>query len=135
MRNTLVGHIINRPKSVVNLHELGIAPALSYEVTHQVSEIKEGEDVSLAGRLLRRRTMGKSSFAELQDSSGNIQLYVTCDDICPEEDKTLYDTVFKKLLNNGDLIGVMGHAFINITGEMMVHVEELTVLSEECKHI
>jgi len=82
---------------------------------------------------MMKRIMGKASFAELQDSSGRIQIYVNRDEICPEEDKTLYNTVFKKLLDIGDFIGVKGHAFTTQTGHTTVHVTSLTVLSKSLK--
>ena len=82
---------------------------------------------------MMKRIMGKASFAELQDSSGRIQAYVSRDDICPEEDKTLYNTVFKKLLDIGDFIGIKGFVFHTRTGEITIHVKELTVLSKSLK--
>ncbi len=117
-------------------------PSSSYEVTHKATDITSSyteesksnyQNVSLAGRLMMKRIMGKASFAELQDSSGRIQIYVNRDEICPEEDKTLYNTVFKKLLDIGDFIGVKGHAFTTQTGHTTVHVTSLTVLSKSLK--
>jgi len=90
------------------------------------------QDVSLAGRIMSRRIMGNASFAELMDSSGRIQIYLRRDDICPGEDKTMYNTVFKRLLDIGDIIGVKGHVFKTQVGETTVHIKEFTIL---CKSI
>jgi lysyl-tRNA synthetase, class II len=81
--------------------------------------------ISIAGRLMSRRIMGSASFAEIQDSTGRLQIYVRRDDICPGEDKTLYNTVFKKLLGIGDFIGLKGFIFTTQTGEISLHVQEL----------
>jgi lysyl-tRNA synthetase, class II len=91
------------------------------------------KSISIAGRLMSRRIMGSASFAEIQDATGRIQIYVRRDDICPDEDKTLYNTVFKKLLNIGDILGVKGFVFTTQTGEISVHVQELTVLSKSLR--
>ncbi|MCK7538855.1 MAG: OB-fold nucleic acid binding domain-containing protein [Marinilabiliales bacterium] len=90
-------------------------------------------DVCLAGRIMSRRIMGNASFAELMDSSGRIQIYVRRDDLCPGEDKTLYNTLFKKLLDIGDIIGVKGFVFRTQMGEITVHVKELTLLSKSLR--
>ncbi|HXB09740.1 MAG TPA: lysine--tRNA ligase [Puia sp.] len=90
-------------------------------------------DVCLAGRLMSRRDMGKASFASLQDSSGKIQIYIKRDEICPGEDKSLYDTVWKRLLDLGDIIGVKGYVFTTKTGEISVHAREFTVLTKSLK--
>ena len=90
-------------------------------------------EVSIAGRMMSRRVMGKASFVELQDSKGRIQVYVTRDDICPGEDKEMYNTVFKKLLDIGDFIGIRGNFFRTQTGEISVHAKELTLLSKALK--
>lgn len=129
-----------RRQALEELRNLGIEPYphAEYPVTHKSVEIKQGFDtdpeaykeVCLAGRLMSRRIMGKASFAELQDSEGRIQLYVSRDDIAPDEDKTLYNTVFKKLLDIGDFIGVKGYVFKTQVGETSVHVTELTVLGK-----
>lgn len=116
-------------------------PSKTFEITTSAEEIKQGfesepdkfQEVSLAGRLMSRRIMGSASFAELQDSSGKIQIYVRRDDIAEGDDKTLYNTVFKKLLDIGDVIGVKGFVFITQTGELSVHVKELTVLSKSLR--
>src|SRR5210317_2201828 len=113
---------IIRRQAKEQLEALGIDPYPSelYQVTHQAKEIGENfseataeqfKEFSLAGRIMSRRIMGSASFAEIQDSSGRIQVYFRRDDICPGEDKTLYNTVFKKLLDIGDIIGVKGFAF------------------------
>ncbi len=91
------------------------------------------QEVTLAGRIMSRRIMGAASFCELQDSKGRIQLYIKRDEICPEEDKTLYNTVFKRLLDIGDFIGVKGFAFRTQMGEISVHVKEMTVLSKSLR--
>ncbi len=90
-------------------------------------------DAQIAGRLMSKRIMGSASFAEIQDEKGRIQLYVKRDEICPGEDKTLYNTVFKKLLDIGDFIGVGGYVFITQTGEISIHVQQMTVLSKSLK--
>jgi len=130
---------IQRRESLNKLRELGINPypADLYPVTDYATEIKEkfeeGKQVCLAGRMMSQRDMGKASFAELQDSSGRIQLYFNRDEICPGEDKTLYNQVFKKLLDLGDFIGVKGYMFTTKVGELSVHVQEFTLLSKSLK--
>lgn len=132
--------IIRREK-LEKIRELGIDPypAALYEVTHLAKDIKEQyteenkeafKKVSVAGRLMSVRDMGKANFAVLQDSSGKIQLYIRRDDICPDEDKTLYNTLWKKLLDIGDFIGVKGFVFTTKTGETSIHVESFTLLSK-----
>ncbi|WP_276499156.1 lysine--tRNA ligase [Pontibacter litorisediminis] len=125
------------------LEKMGINPYPSetFEITATAKEIKENYDkeknnyqeVTLAGRLMSRRIMGKASFAELMDSTGRIQIYVSRDDIAPGENKDLYNTVFKKMLDIGDFIGVKGYAFVTQVGEISVHVTELTVLSKSLR--
>lgn len=134
---------IQRRNSLEELRNLGINPypAAEYVVTAHSDEIKANFDdnadtkhvVCIAGRLMGRRVMGKASFAELMDSKGRIQVYVTRDDICPGEDKTLYNSVFKKLLDLGDFIGVKGFVFRTQTGEISVHAQELILLSKSLK--
>ena len=125
----------------MELLALGINPypAPLYEITHTARQIKEEfseatkeqfKTVSLAGRIMSVRDMGKANFAVIQDSTGRIQLYIKRDDICPGEDKTLYDTVWKKLMDLGDIIGVKGYVFITKTGETSIHVEQLTLLTK-----
>jgi lysyl-tRNA synthetase class 2 len=116
-------------------------PAETFEINVSAKEIKENykkdsgdyKSVSFAGRLMSKRVMGKASFAELQDESGRIQLYVSRDDVCPDENKDLYNKVFKKLLDLGDYIGVKGFAFVTQVGETSVHVTELTLLSKSLR--
>ena len=132
-----------RRQSLAALRELGINPypAARYEVTATAKEIAEGYDpekgnfseVAIAGRIMSRRIMGSASFFELQDSTGRIQVYIRRDDICPEGDPTLYNTVFKKLLDIGDFIGVEGFAFLTNTGELSVHCRKFTVLSKSVR--
>src|SRR5207247_10802687 len=93
----------------------------------------EGKDLSFAGRIMSRRVMGNASFAELQDETGRVQVYFRRDDLCPGEDKTLYNTVFKKLLDIGDIIGVKGCAFTTKTGEKSIHAKSVTVLSKSLR--
>ncbi len=132
-----------RRNSLKKLRELGIEPypAAAYEINTWSQEIKDNynekknhfQEVRLAGRIMSRRIMGKASFAELQDTKGRIQLYLNRDEICPGEDKTLYNEVFKKLLDIGDTIGVEGSAFITQMGELTVQVKTFTVLSKSLR--
>ena len=132
-----------RRESLAKLRELGIEPypAPLYPVNQSAQGVADGfdpekgnmQDVCLAGRLMSRRIMGAASFAELQDASGRIQLYLNRDEICPGEDKTMYNTVFKKLLDIGDIIGVKGFAFLTKTGQLSIHVKELTLLSKSLR--
>lgn len=127
---------ILRRESLQKLRDLGIDPypAALYPVSDYATDIKQnfedGKQVCLAGRMMSQRVMGKASFAELQDASGRIQVYFNRDEICPGEDKTLYNEVFKKLLDLGDFIGVKGYVFKTQVGETSVHVQEFTVLSK-----
>ena len=132
-----------RRAALAKLRGLGIDPypAAEYTVTHHAKELassyKEGaegfEHVRIAGRLMTKRIMGKASFAVLSDATGEMQIYVNRDEICPEEDKTMYNDVFKKLLDIGDFIGAEGHMFTTQTGEMSLHVKELVVLSKSLR--
>lgn len=132
-----------RRNSLKQLLESGIDPypAAKYPVNTSSKEIldnfvpgkKEFPDVIIAGRIMNRRIMGKASFAELQDGKGRIQIYLNRDEICPGEDKTLYNSVFKKLLDIGDIIGIKGYAFITQVGEKSIFVKELSVLSKSIK--
>ena len=150
---------IGRRESLQQLRDMGIEPypAAEYVVDAWSDDIREnfvdlptekdaeGNEVpgtptpensrmvSIAGRMMGRRIMGKAGFAELQDSKGRIQVYVKRDEICPGEDKELYNTVFKKLLDIGDFIGVKGYVFRTKTGEISVHAQELTLLSKSLK--
>ncbi len=129
-----------RREELRQLNTLGINPypAEQFDVTHHARPIREGFDdqpeqyanVALAGRIMNTRIMGKAAFAELQDSTGSIQLYLKRDELCPDEDKTLYNKVFKKLLGTGDIIGVTGEVFRTETGELSVNVTSLKVLAK-----
>ena len=132
-----------RRESLAKLRELGINPypAPLYPVNATAADILSGYDpekgnfqeVCIAGRIMSRRIMGAASFGELQDETGRIQIYVKRDEICPGEDKTMYNTVWKKLLDIGDIIGIKGFAFITQTGQLSVHAKELTLLSKSLK--
>jgi lysyl-tRNA synthetase, class II len=102
-------------------------------LTNYKPELNNYQDVSIAGRVMSRRIMGSASFAELQDEKGRLQIYIKRDDICPNEDKSLYNSVFKKLLDIGDIIGVKGFVFITQMGEISIHVKELKVLSKSIR--
>ena len=133
---------IVRRESLQALRDMGIDPypAAEYPVDAWSDEIKanfndggEPRQVRIAGRLMGRRVMGKASFAEVQDARGRVQVYVNRDELCPGEDKALYNVVFKRLLDIGDFIGVSGHVFRTQTGEISVHAKELTLLSKSLK--
>ena len=141
MQATLSEQELIRREKLKELTELGIDPypAPLYEITHTAKGIKEQyteetkeqfKDISIAGRIMSVRDMGKANFAVIQDSTGRIQLYIKRDEICPGEDKTLYDLVWKKLMDIGDIIGVKGYAFITKTGETSIHVTQLTLLTK-----
>ena len=131
-----------RRNSMNELRRMGIEPypAPEYTVTGHSDEIKanfkddeEPRQVSVAGRIMSRRIMGKASFVELQDADGRIQIYINRDEICPDENKDLYNVVFKKLLDIGDFIGVTGYVFRTQTGEISIHAKTLTVLSKSLR--
>lgn len=132
-----------RRENLQALRDIGVDPypADHFEVNAHAAEIKKNYDsnkleyknVALSGRLMMKRVMGKASFAELQDSTGRIQIYVNRDEVCPDEDKTMYNTVFKKLLDIGDFIGIRGFVFTTQTGEITVHVKELVLLSKSLR--
>ena len=134
---------IIRRESLQQLRALGIDPypAEEYKVTAFAQDIADNfntapdqyKQVTIAGRIMTRRIMGSASFFEIQDSTGRMQVYIKRDDICPGEDKTLYNTVFKKLLDIGDYVGVKGFVFTTQTGEISVHTEELTILAKSLK--
>ncbi|MBO4462690.1 MAG: lysine--tRNA ligase [Prevotella sp.] len=133
---------ILRRQSLDELRRQGINPypaaeyptnAFSTEIIASFSDDAEPREVCIAGRMMSQRVMGKASFVELQDSKGRIQVYVTRDDLCPDENKDLYNVVFKKLLDIGDFIGVKGFVFRTQTGEISVHAKELTLLSKSLK--
>ncbi len=132
---------IVRRQSLQELRNMGIDPypaaefptnAFSEDIRKEFDE-NEKREVVIAGRMMSRRVMGKASFVELQDSKGRIQVYITRDDICPDENKDLYNTVFKRLLDIGDFIGVKGFVFRTQTGEISVHAQGLTLLSKSLK--
>ena len=133
---------ILRRQSLDELRRQGINPypaaeyptnAFSTEIIASFKDDAEPREVCIAGRMMSQRVMGKASFVELQDSKGRIQVYVTRDDLCPGENKDLYNVVFKKLLDIGDFIGVKGFVFRTQTGEISVHAKELTLLSKSLK--
>ena len=133
---------IGRRQSLQELRDMGIEPypaaefpvnAYSTDIREQFSDDAEPRQVSVAGRLMGRRVMGKASFAEVQDSKGRMQVYISRDEICPGEDKDLYNKVFKKLMDIGDFIGVKGYVFRTQTGEISIHAQEITLLSKSLK--
>lgn len=133
---------IIRRQCLQELRNMGIDPypaaeyptnAYSTEIKDEFKDDDEKREVVIAGRMMSRRIMGKASFAELQDSKGRIQVYISRDEICPEENKDLYNVVFKKLLDIGDIIGVKGYVFRTQTGEISVHAKEITLLSKSLK--
>ena len=133
---------IVRRNSLNQLRELGIDPypAAEYKVNAWSDDIKsnfkdedEPRQVSIAGRIMSRRIMGKASFMELKDSRGRVQVYISRDDLCPDENKDLYNVVFKKLLDIGDFVGIEGYVFRTQTGEISVHAQQLKVLSKSLK--
>ena len=127
---------IQRRESLQKLRDIGIDPypAALFPVNSSAKEIKndfeDGKQVCIAGRMMSQRVMGKASFAELQDASGRIQIYINRDEICPDEDKTFYNEIFKKLLDLGDFIGVEGKVFKTQVGEISIHVTKLTLLAK-----
>ena len=133
---------IGRRESLQQLRQLGIDPypaaeyptnAFSSEILDSFKDDDAPRQVCIAGRMMGRRVMGKAAFVELQDSKGRIQVYITRDDLCPEENKDLYNVVFKKLLDIGDFIGIKGFVFRTQTGEISVHAQELKLLSKSLK--
>ena len=132
---------IVRRQCLQELRDMGIEPypAAEYPTNAFSTDIREtftdgdNTEVAIAGRLMSRRVMGKASFAEIQDSKGRIQVYITRDDICPDDNKDMYNKVFKRLLDIGDFIGVKGFVFRTQTGEISVHARELTLLSKSLK--
>lgn len=133
---------IIRRKSLEELRDLGIEPypAALYDVNAYSTQIKtefsdevELRQVSVAGRIMSRRIMGKASFVELQDTEGRIQIYITRDDICPDDNKDMYNVVFKKLLDIGDFIGIEGYVFRTQMGEISIHAQKITVLSKSLR--
>src|SRR4030095_6297388 len=138
-------HEIQRRQAMKELISLGIEPypAEGFEINNTSENIlsnynrdpqaAEWKDVAIAGRLMSKRVMGSASFAVLQDSIGKIQLYVNRDELCPGEDKTFYNIVFKKLLDLGDFIGLNGYVFVTKTGEISIHVKSMKLLSKALK--
>ena len=133
---------IFRRNSMEQLRQMGIEPypaaeyptnAFSKEIKASFKDDAEPRQVTIAGRIMSRRIMGKASFMELQDSEGRIQIYISRDDICPDENKDLYNVVFKKLLDIGDFVGIKGYVFRTQMGEISVHAQELTVLSKSLR--
>ena len=133
---------IVRRQSLQELRNMGIDPypaaefptnAFSEDIKKNFKDEDEKQEVVIAGRMMSRRVMGKASFVELQDSKGRIQVYVTRDDICPDDNKDLYNTVFKRLLDIGDFIGIKGYVFRTQTGEISVHAQSLTLLAKSLK--
>ena len=133
---------IIRRNSMEQLRQMGIEPypaaeyvtnAFSKEIKETFKDDAEPRPVSIAGRIMSRRIMGKASFMELQDSEGRIQVYISRDDICPDENKDTYNVVFKKLLDIGDFVGIKGFVFRTQMGEISVHAQELTVLSKSLR--
>ena len=133
---------LNRRKSLDEIRQMGIDPypaaeyptnAFSTDIKAEFKEEEPQRQVCIAGRMMSKRVMGKASFMELQDAKGRIQVYVTRDDICPGENKDLYNALFKRLLDLGDFVGVKGFVFRTQTGEISVHAQELTLLSKSLK--
>lgn len=133
---------IIRRNSLNEMRAMGIDPypaaeyvtnAFSTDIKAEFKDDEEPRQVSVAGRIMSRRVMGKASFVELQDSKGRIQVYITRDDICPDENKDLYNVVFKRLLDLGDFIGIEGFVFRTQTGEVSIHAKKLTVLSKSIR--
>jgi lysyl-tRNA synthetase class 2 len=131
-----------RRSSLSEMRAMGIEPypaamyevnAYSTDIKKQFEENEEKREVTIAGRIMGRRIMGKASFMELQDAEGRIQVYISRDDLCPDENKDLYNVVFKRLLDIGDFVGVKGYVFRTQMGEISVHAEELTVLSKSLR--
>ena len=132
-----------RRESLKKIMELGINPypANEYILTTNSREIKQNysekennfQDISIAGRIMSRRIMGKASFIELKDFDGRIQVYLNRDELCPGDDKSMYNDVFKKLLDIGDIVGIEGNVFVTKVGEISVFAKKLTVLSKSIK--
>ncbi len=144
MQATLSEQEVVRREKLKELQALGIDPypAPLFEITHTAKEIKEQyteekkeafKSVTVAGRIMSVRDMGKANFAVIQDATGRIQLYIKRDDICPGEDKSLFDNVWKKLLDLGDIIGIKGYVFTTKTGETSIHVEQFTLLTKSLR--
>lgn len=133
---------IVRREALNELRNMGIEPypaaeyptdAFSVDILNEFKDEDEPRNVCIAGRMMSRRVMGKASFIELQDSKGRIQVYITRDELCPEENKDLYNVLFKRLLDIGDFVGIKGYVFRTQTGEITVHAKELTLLSKSIR--
>ena len=133
---------IIRRNSLNELRAMGIDPypaaeyvtnAFSTDIKAEFKDDADPRKVSVAGRIMSRRVMGKASFIELQDSKGRIQVYITRDDICPDENKDLYNVVFKRLLDLGDFVGIEGFVFRTQMGEISIHAKKLTALAKSIK--
>ena len=143
MSVTLSEQELQRRQKLIELKELGINPypAEEFKINANAADIKINfefnqqnyKNISIAGRIMSIRDMGKACFAVIQDASGRIQIYIRKDDICPNEDKTFYDVVWKKLIDIGDIIGLEGYVFITKTGETSIHVNSLKLLSKSLK--
>ncbi len=143
MSTNLSEQEVQRRQSLQELINLGINPypAEAYDVDTYAADITANyqnektayKNISMAGRIMTRRIMGNASFAEIQDATGRIQVYLKRDDLCPEEDKNLYNIIFKKLLDIGDFVGIKGYIFTTQTGEISVHVTHLKLLSKSLK--
>ncbi|MFC3196662.1 lysine--tRNA ligase [Parapedobacter deserti] len=143
MSTALSEQELQRRDALAKLEALGINPypAEEFEINATASDILTNyerdklnyKNISIAGRMMSRRVMGNASFIELQDATGRVQAYLKRDDLCPAEDKTLYNTVFKKLLDIGDFVGIKGFVFTTNTGEISIHVQELVLLSKSLK--
>lgn len=143
MNTVLSEQELQRRDALAKLEAMGIDPypAEAFEINATAKDILTNYErdklnyktISIAGRMMSRRVMGNASFIELQDATGRIQAYLKRDDLCPDEDKTLYNTVFKKLLDIGDFLGIKGFVFTTNTGEISIHVQELTLLAKSLK--
>lgn len=143
MENNFNEQELNRRNAVVQMRELGIEPypAAMYEINATTKDIADNyspekenyQNVSIAGRIMSRRIMGAAAFVEIMDEQGRVQVYIKRDEVCPGDDKTLYNTVFKKLLDIGDIIGIKGYAFVTQTGQKSIHAKEITVLSKSLR--
>lgn len=143
MNTVLSEQELQRRDALAKLEAMGIDPypAEAFEINATAKDILTNYErdklnyktISIAGRMMSRRVMGNASFIELQDGTGRIQAYLKRDDLCPDEDKTLYNTVFKKLLDIGDFLGIKGFVFTTNTGEISIHVQELTLLAKSLK--
>ena len=132
-----------RRNSLTQLRELGIDPypaeefiinATAEDILKNYQDNQESyQNISIAGRIMTRRIMGSAAFVEIQDATGRIQVYLKRDELCPDEDKTLYNIVFKKLMDLGDFIGIQGYAFVTQTGEISIHVRSFKILSKSLR--